>query len=68
MLRLRWKIGYFKGWYKINLKVRYRGDKGKGDNDEKHNPWTELRQESQSDEVEKTNKYKISEVPTEELK
>ena len=23
--------------YKINIKVRYRGDKGKGDNDEKHN-------------------------------
>jgi hypothetical protein len=34
----------------------------------KHNPWTELRQESQSDEVEKTIKDKISEVPTEELK
>jgi hypothetical protein len=24
MLRLRWKRGYFKGWYKINIKVRYR--------------------------------------------
>jgi hypothetical protein len=54
--------------YKINIKVRYRCDKGKGDNDEKHNPWTELRQDSQSDEVEKTIKDKISEVPTEELK
>jgi hypothetical protein len=42
MLRLRWKRGYFKGWYKINIKVRYRGDRDKGDNDEKHNPWTEL--------------------------
>jgi hypothetical protein len=52
----------------INIKVRYRGDKGKGDNDEKHNPWTELRQDSQSDEVEKTIKDKISEVLTEELK
>jgi hypothetical protein len=68
MLRLRWKRGYFKDRYKINIKVRYRGDKDKGDNSEKHNPWTELRQESQSDEVEKTNKDKISEVPTEELK
>jgi hypothetical protein len=67
MLRLRWKRGYFKGWYKINIKVRYRGDEDKGYNDENHNPWTELRQESQSDEVEKTNKDKISEVPTEEL-
>jgi hypothetical protein len=57
-----------KGRYKINIKVRYIGDKGKGDNDEKHNPWTELRQDSQSDEVEKTIKDKISEVPTEELK
>jgi hypothetical protein len=46
MLRLRWKRGYFEGWYKINIKVRYRGDEDKGDNDEKHNPWTELRQES----------------------
>jgi hypothetical protein len=60
MLRLRWKRGYFKGWYKINIKVRYRGDKDKGDNDEKHNPWTELRQDSQSDEVEKTIKDKVS--------
>jgi hypothetical protein len=37
MLRLRWKRGYFKGWYKINLKIRCRGDKGKCDNDAKHN-------------------------------
>jgi hypothetical protein len=51
MLRLRWKIGYFKGCYKINIKVRYRGDKDKGDNDEKHSSWIELRQDSQSDEV-----------------
>jgi hypothetical protein len=64
MLRLRWKREYFKDRYKINIKVRYRGDKGKGDNGEKHNPWTELRQDLQSDEVEKTNKDKISEVPT----
>ena len=49
MLRLRWKRGYFKGWYKINLKVRYRGDRDRGGNDEKHNPWTELRQDSQND-------------------
>jgi hypothetical protein len=62
MLRLRWKRGYFKGRYKINIKVRYRGDKDKGANDEKHNPWTELWQDSQSDEVEKTIKDKISEV------
>jgi hypothetical protein len=68
MLRLRWKRGSFKGWYKINIKVRYRGDKDKCDNDEKHNPWTELRQDSQSDELEKTVKDKISEVPTEESK
>ena len=68
MLRLRWKRGYFKGRYKINIKVRYRGDKVKGDDDEKHNPWTELGQDSQSDEVEKTIKDLISEVPTEELK
>jgi hypothetical protein len=53
MLRLRWKRGYFKGRYKINIKVRYRCDKDKGTNDEKHNPWAELRQDSQSDEVEK---------------
>jgi hypothetical protein len=46
MLRLRWKRGYFKDQYKINIKVRYRGDKDKGDNGEKHNPWTELRQDS----------------------
>ena len=64
MLRLRWKRGYFKGRYKINIKVRYRGDKDKGDNVEKHNPWTELRQDSQSDEVEKTIKEKISEILT----
>jgi hypothetical protein len=68
MLRLRWKRGYFKGQYKINIKVRYIGDKDKGDNDEKHNPRTELMQDSQSDEMEKTIKDKISEVPTEELK
>jgi hypothetical protein len=68
MFRLRWKRRYFKGWYKINIKVIYRGDKGKGDNDEKHNPWTELRQDSQSGEVEKQIKDKISEVPTEGLK
>ena len=68
MLRLTWKRGYFKGCYKINIKVRYRGDKDKGDNAEKHNSWIELRQDSQSDEVEKTIKDKISEVPTEELK
>jgi hypothetical protein len=48
--------------------VRYRGNKDKGDNDENHNPWIELRQGSQSDEVEKTIKDKTSEVPTEELK
>jgi hypothetical protein len=46
----------------INIKVRYRGDKGKGDNNEKHNSWTKLRQDSQSNEVEKTIKDKISEV------
>jgi hypothetical protein len=34
----------------------------------KHNPWTELRQDSQSNEVEKTIKDKISEVPIEQLK
>jgi hypothetical protein len=38
MLRLRWKRGYFKEQYKINIKVRYIGDKDKGDNGEKHNP------------------------------
>jgi hypothetical protein len=64
MLRLRWKREYFKDRYKINIKVRYRGDKDKGDNGEKHNPWIELRHDSQSDEVEKTNKDKIIEVPT----
>jgi hypothetical protein len=64
MLELRWKRGYFKGWYKINIKVRYRGDNDKGANDEIHNPWTELRQDSRSDEVEKTIKDKISEVST----
>jgi hypothetical protein len=46
MLRLRWKREYLKGRYKINIKVRYRGDKDKGGNDEKHNPWTKLRQDS----------------------
>jgi hypothetical protein len=64
MLRLRWKRGYFKGRYKINIKVRYRGDKDKGDNDVKHNSWSELRQDSQSNKVEKTIKDKISEIPT----
>jgi hypothetical protein len=54
-----------KGWYKINIKVKYRRDKDKGDNDEECNPWTELRQDSQSDEMEKTIRDKISEVPTE---
>jgi hypothetical protein len=68
MLRLRWEIGYLKGRYKINIKVRYRRDKDKGDNDENHNPWIELRQDLHSDKVEKTIKDKISEVPTEELK
>ena len=62
------KIGYFKNRYKINIKVRYRCDKDKGDNGEKHNPRTELRQDSRSGEVEKTIKDQISEVPTEELK
>ena len=56
MLKLRWKRGYFKGRYKINVKVRYRGDKDKGDNDEKHNRWTKLRQDSQHVEMEKTIK------------
>jgi hypothetical protein len=37
MLVLRWKEEILKGRYKINIKVRYRGDKGKGDNYEKHN-------------------------------
>jgi hypothetical protein len=32
ILGLRWKRGYFKGWSKINIKVRYRGDKGKNGN------------------------------------
>jgi hypothetical protein len=64
MLRLRWKRGYFRRWYKINIKVRYRGDKDKGDNDENHNPRIELRQDSQSDEVEKIIKGKISKVPS----
>jgi hypothetical protein len=68
MLRLRWKRGYFKGRYKINIKVRYKGDKDKGANDEKHNPWIELRQDLQSEEVEKTIKDTISEVLTEKLK
>ena len=31
------KEGILKGQYKINIKVKYRGDKGKGDNYEKHN-------------------------------
>jgi hypothetical protein len=52
----------------IKIKVGYRGDKDKGDDDEKHNPWTELGQDLQSDEMDKTIKDKISEVPTEELK
>jgi hypothetical protein len=62
------KRGDFKGWYKINIKVGYRGDKYKCDNDEKYNPWTELRQDSQSDEMEKTIRDKISEVSTEKVK
>jgi hypothetical protein len=57
MLKLRQKRGYFKGWYK-----------DKGDNDEKHNPWIGLRQDSRSGEVKKIIKDKISEVPTEEFK
>jgi hypothetical protein len=64
MLRLRWKRGYLKGRYKINIKVRYRRDKDKGDNDENHNPWIELRQDSHSDKVEKTINNKITEVST----
>jgi hypothetical protein len=36
-LRLRWKEEILKGRYKINIKVGYRGDKGKDDNHEKHN-------------------------------
>jgi hypothetical protein len=68
MPRLRWKRGYLKGRYKINNEVRYRGDKDKDGNDEKHNPWTKLRQDLQRDEVEKTIKDKISEVLIEELK
>jgi hypothetical protein len=68
MLRLRWKREYFKGRYKINIKVSYKGDKDKGANDEKHNPWIELRQDLQSEEVEKTIKDTISEVLTEKLK
>jgi hypothetical protein len=36
-LRLRWEREFLKRRYKINIKVRYRGDEGKGDNDEKHN-------------------------------
>jgi hypothetical protein len=39
----------FKGRCKINIKVRYIGGKDKCDNDGKHNPWTELRQDSQSE-------------------
>jgi hypothetical protein len=65
MLRLRWKRGYFKGWYKINLKVRYRGDKGKGDNDEKHNHG---QSQGKTNEVEKICKGKIGKVPTKWLK
>ena len=64
MLRLRWKRGYFKGQYKKNIMVRYRGDKDKGTNDEKHNPWTELRQDSQGNKVGETIKDRISEVST----
>jgi hypothetical protein len=48
--------------------VRYSGDKDKCDNDENHNPWTELRQDPQSDEVEKTIKDKIGDVSIEWLK
>ena len=33
-----------------------------GDNDEKHNSWTELREDSQSDKGEETIKDKISET------
>jgi hypothetical protein len=45
-LRLRWKKGGdFRGLYKINIKVRYRGDKDKGYSNEKHSPWIELRQD-----------------------
>ena len=58
-LELRQKRGDLKGQNKINIKVRYRGDKGKGDDNEQHNPWTELRQDSQSSEVDKTIKDKI---------
>jgi hypothetical protein len=56
------------GQYKINIKVRYRGDKGKCDKDEKHNPWIESRQDSPNGKVKKTIKDKISEVLTKELK
>ena len=46
MLRLRWKRGGdFRGRYKINIKVRYRGEKDKGDNNEKHSPIIELKQD-----------------------
>ena len=65
MLRLRWKKGYFKGWYKINIKVRYRGNKGKGGNDEKHNHG---QSSGKTDKVEKTSKGKIDKVPTKWLK
>jgi hypothetical protein len=54
--------------YKINIKVRYRGDKGKCDNDEKHNPWTESRQDSRSGEMERIIKGKIGMVPSKGLK
>jgi hypothetical protein len=67
-LRLRWKEEILKGHYKINIKVGYRGDKGKGDDDEKHNPWTELGQDLQSGEVERIIKGKIGTVPIEGLK
>jgi hypothetical protein len=54
-----------RGQYKINIKVRYRGDKGKGDNDEKHNHG---QSQGKTDEVEKTIKGKIGKVPTNWLK
>jgi hypothetical protein len=65
MLRLRWKRGYYKGWYKINFKVRYRGDKVKCDNDEKHNHGQSY---GKTDKVEKTSKGKIGKIPTKWLK
>ena len=54
-----------KGQYKINIKVRYRGDKGKGDNDEKHNHG---QSQGKTNEVEKICKGKIGKVPTKWLK